>query len=73
MRTLTTIFIFLFALNVTAVAHAGDGSMLQRQMVEKLREQNKKRREARERKIEAAEAEKNAQNTGGASATPDNR
>jgi len=38
MRTLATIFMFLFALNVTAVVHAEDGSMRYRQMVENLRE-----------------------------------
>ena len=48
MRTLATIFMFLFALNVTAVVHAEDGSMRYRQMVENLREQNKERREARD-------------------------
>lgn len=48
MRALTTMIMFLFALNVTAVVHAEDGSMRYRQMVEDLREQNQERAVARD-------------------------
>lgn len=73
MRTLAAIFMFLFALNVTAVVHAEDGSMRYRQMVENLREQNKERREARDEQIKEDEVKNSTQNTGGATTTSDNR
>ena len=73
MRTLATIFMFLFALNVTAVVHAEDGSMRYRQMVENLREQNKERREARDQQIKEDESKNSTRNTGGATTASDNR
>lgn len=73
MRTLATIFMFLFALNVTAVVHAEDGSMRYRQMVENLREQNKERREARDQQIKEDEVKNSTKNTGGATTASDNR
>lgn len=73
MRTLATIFMFLFALNVTAVVHAEDGSMRYRQMVENLREQNKERREAREQMTQEDKQKNSKNDNGGTLATPDNR
>lgn len=57
MRALATIFMFLFALNVTAVVHAEDGSLRYRQMVENLRDKDKARIETRDKQIKADEVQ----------------
>ncbi|MEJ6655618.1 MAG: hypothetical protein QNL70_06405 [Pseudomonas sp.] len=48
MKTITTIFALLFSFTIAATAHAEDGSMRYREMVEDLREQNKERSEAKQ-------------------------